>query len=58
VGLSPDWAFVDRRTRAGASFAWGWEGLVPRAKSLAISEMAIRESAGYWIYRAQGYAVR
>lgn len=58
VGLRPDWAFVDRRTRPGASFDWAWEGLIPRAKMLAISEMAIRETAGYWIYRAQGYAVR
>jgi uncharacterized SAM-binding protein YcdF (DUF218 family) len=55
VGLEPRWLLVDRRARVNPR--WGALDLwIPRAKSLAVSELALREMAGWWIYRAQGYA--
>ncbi|MFO0563240.1 MAG: YdcF family protein [Polyangiales bacterium] len=54
-GLEPRWLLADRRARVNAR--WGALDLwIPRAKSLAVSEFALREMAGWWIYRAQGYA--
>lgn len=55
VGIDPRWVLVDRRSRASAPLSW-LDGWIPRAKSLSNSEFALREMAGWWIYRAQGYA--
>lgn len=55
VGMNPRWVLVDRRSRIAPR--WGALDLwIPRAKSLWMSEFVLREMAGWWIYRAQGYA--
>ena len=51
AGLEVDWVFVDRRSYSPARRSGSW---LPRAEFLRVSERAIRERAGYWIYRARG----
>jgi uncharacterized SAM-binding protein YcdF (DUF218 family) len=55
VGLDPRWLIADRRAPVHARWTSA-DGWIPRAKNLALSEMVLREMAGWWIYRAQGYA--
>jgi uncharacterized SAM-binding protein YcdF (DUF218 family) len=52
VGLEVDWVFVDRRSYDTTRRSGSW---LPRADFLRVSERAIRERAGWWIYRARGY---
>ncbi len=52
VGLEVDWAFVDRRAYDPRRTSGSW---LPRAEFLQRSEKALRERAGWWIYRARGY---
>lgn len=53
AGLEVDWVFVDRRAYDPARKSGSW---LPRAEFLRVSERAIRERVGYWIYRARGMA--
>jgi uncharacterized SAM-binding protein YcdF (DUF218 family) len=53
AGLQVDWVFVDRRAYDPARRSGSW---LPRAEFLRISERAIREWFGWWIYRARGFA--
>ena len=52
VGLEVDWVFVDRRAYDPTRHSGSW---LPRADFLRVSERAIRERVGWWVYRARGY---
>lgn len=52
AGLEVDWVFVDRRAYDPTRTSGSW---LPRADFLRVSERAIRERAGWWIYRARGF---
>jgi uncharacterized SAM-binding protein YcdF (DUF218 family) len=52
VGLEPDWLFVDRRAYDNTRKSGSW---LPRAEGLRVSEQALRELAGWWVYRLRGW---
>lgn len=51
VGMKVDWLAVDFRASRPGAGSW-----IPRAGHLAQSTAMLREMAGLWIYRFQGYA--
>jgi uncharacterized SAM-binding protein YcdF (DUF218 family) len=53
VGLSPDAAVSDR---AKLPIPRWFDYLAPRVSNLSLSELALRELAGRWVYRWTGYA--
>ncbi len=54
-GLNVDWKFVDRRAYDNRRLSGSW---IPRAESLRMTEAALREMAGWWVYRLRGWVRR
>lgn len=52
VGLETDWKFVDHRAYDNTRVSGSW---LPRADALRVTDAALREMAGWWVYRLRGW---